>query len=95
MLVTGRQVDRLWVAQTASELGVELLVEVRPHPVLAVAMAGAAEPRDGVVATILCVPHSRFEAGDHTIFVGRVIGGSVAPGPERPLLYYRGGYVTL
>jgi flavin reductase (DIM6/NTAB) family NADH-FMN oxidoreductase RutF len=47
---------------------------------------------DGVVATIACVPHSRFEAGDHTVFIGRVIGGSVAAG--RPLLYYRGGYMT-
>lgn len=47
---------------------------------------------DGVVATIACVPHTRFEAGDHTVFIGRVIGGSVAPG--RPLLYYRGGYMT-
>ena len=49
---------------------------------------------DGVIATILCVPHSRFEAGDHSVFVGRVIGGTVAPGATRPLLYYRGGYVT-
>lgn len=47
---------------------------------------------DGVLASIICESHSSFEAGDHTIFVGRVIGGSVAPG--RPLLYYRGGYVT-
>lgn len=47
---------------------------------------------DGVIATIACVPHSRFEAGDHSVFVGRVIGGSTAPG--RPLLYYRGGYMT-
>jgi flavin reductase (DIM6/NTAB) family NADH-FMN oxidoreductase RutF len=46
----------------------------------------------GVIATIACVPHGNFEAGDHTIFIGRVIGGSVAPG--RPLLYYRGGYMT-
>jgi flavin reductase (DIM6/NTAB) family NADH-FMN oxidoreductase RutF len=47
---------------------------------------------DGVVATIACEPHNRFEAGDHTVFIGRVIGGSAAPG--RPLLYYRGGYMT-
>jgi len=47
---------------------------------------------DGVLATIACVPHSRFEAGDHTIFVGRVTGGTVGSG--RPLLYYRGGYMT-
>ena len=47
---------------------------------------------DGVLATIACVTHAHFDAGDHTIFVGRVTGGSVAPG--RPLLYYRGGYMT-
>lgn len=47
---------------------------------------------EGVVATIACVPHTRFDAGDHTVFVGRVIGGTAAPG--RPLLYYRGGYMT-
>lgn len=47
---------------------------------------------DGVIATIACVRHSQFEVGDHTVFVGRVIGGSTSPG--RPLLYYRGGYMT-
>lgn len=47
---------------------------------------------DGVLATVACESHTSFEAGDHTIFIGRIIGGSVAPG--RPLLYYRGGYVT-
>lgn len=47
---------------------------------------------DGAIATVTCEQHTSFEAGDHTIFVGRVVGGGVAPG--RPLLYYRGGYVT-
>jgi flavin reductase (DIM6/NTAB) family NADH-FMN oxidoreductase RutF len=47
---------------------------------------------EGAVATVLCEKHTSFEAGDHTIFVGRVVGGTVATG--RPLLYYRGGYVT-
>jgi flavin reductase (DIM6/NTAB) family NADH-FMN oxidoreductase RutF len=47
---------------------------------------------DGVLATILCESHASLEAGDHTIFIGRIVGGGVAPG--RPLLYYRGGYVT-
>ena len=47
---------------------------------------------DGVIATVTCESHSSFEAGDHHIYVGRVVGGSVAPG--RPLLYYRGGYLT-
>lgn len=47
---------------------------------------------DGVIATMHCVHHTQFEAGDHTIYVGRVVGGSVTSG--RPLLYYRGGYLT-
>lgn len=47
---------------------------------------------DGVLATVTCESHGSFEAGDHSIYVGRVIGGNVASG--RPLLYYRGGYVT-
>lgn len=47
---------------------------------------------DGALAAIACVPHARFEAGDHSIFIGRVTGGGVGPG--RPLLYYRGGYMT-
>jgi len=45
---------------------------------------------DGVLATLECDIHARFEAGDHTIIVGRVVGGSTGDG--RPLLYYRGGY---
>lgn len=47
---------------------------------------------DGAIATITCESHSSFEAGDHTIHIGRVVGGNVAAG--RPLLYYRGGYIT-
>jgi flavin reductase (DIM6/NTAB) family NADH-FMN oxidoreductase RutF len=47
---------------------------------------------DGVLATLLCERHGSFEAGDHTIFVGRLVGGTVGTG--RPLIYYRGGYVT-
>jgi flavin reductase (DIM6/NTAB) family NADH-FMN oxidoreductase RutF len=47
---------------------------------------------DGALAHIACESHASFEAGDHTIHIGRVVGGHVAPG--RPLLYYRGGYIT-
>ena len=47
---------------------------------------------DGSLATITCEAHTSFEAGDHTIFIGRIVGGTVTPG--HPLLYYRGGYVT-
>jgi flavin reductase (DIM6/NTAB) family NADH-FMN oxidoreductase RutF len=44
----------------------------------------------GVLGTLECDVHARFEAGDHTIVVGRVVAGTTGEG--RPLLYYRGGY---
>jgi flavin reductase (DIM6/NTAB) family NADH-FMN oxidoreductase RutF len=45
---------------------------------------------DGSLAHIECDRFASFPGGDHTIIIGRVIGGSVGQG--RPLLYYRGGY---
>ena len=48
---------------------------------------------DGVVAHIECDNHSSIEAGDHTIFVGRVTGGTTESG--HPLVFYRGGYSEL
>ena len=48
---------------------------------------------DGALAHIECAQHAVIEAGDHTIVLGRVIGGSTGDG--RPLLYYRGGYAAL
>ena len=48
---------------------------------------------DGALAVLVCERHASFEAGDHTIVVGRVVGGETAEG--RPLLYYRGGYNDL
>jgi flavin reductase (DIM6/NTAB) family NADH-FMN oxidoreductase RutF len=48
---------------------------------------------DGVLAHIECQREAEYPGGDHTIVVGRVIGGSTTDG--RPLLYYRGGYAAL
>jgi flavin reductase (DIM6/NTAB) family NADH-FMN oxidoreductase RutF len=48
---------------------------------------------DGALAHIECQREAQYPAGDHTVVVGRVIGGSTADG--RPLLYYRGGYAAL
>jgi flavin reductase (DIM6/NTAB) family NADH-FMN oxidoreductase RutF len=48
---------------------------------------------DGALAHIECVREAEYPAGDHTIVVGRVVGGVTADG--RPLLYYRGGYAAL
>ena len=47
----------------------------------------------GVVASIECEIFQHFTVGDHTIVIGRVVGGDVQDG--RPLLYFRGGYRSL
>jgi flavin reductase (DIM6/NTAB) family NADH-FMN oxidoreductase RutF len=48
---------------------------------------------DGALAYIECDRYATFAGGDHSIVLGRVIGGSTGEG--HPLLYYRGGYATL
>ena len=48
---------------------------------------------DGTLAHIECQREAQYPGGDHTIVVGRVIGGDTADG--RPLLFYRGGYASL
>jgi flavin reductase (DIM6/NTAB) family NADH-FMN oxidoreductase RutF len=48
---------------------------------------------DGALAYIECARDRTLEAGDHTIVIGRVIGGGTRDG--HPLLYYRGGYGAL
>ncbi|HMH55329.1 MAG TPA: flavin reductase family protein [Gemmatimonadales bacterium] len=48
---------------------------------------------DGALAHIECHRHAHYQAGDHTIVVGQVVGGATSDG--RPLLYYRGGYAAL
>lgn len=48
---------------------------------------------DGALAYIECERYDQYPGGDHTIILGRVIGGSIGSG--RPLLYYRGGYAAL
>lgn len=48
---------------------------------------------DGVLAHIECERFADFPAGDHSIHIGRVVGGITAEG--EPLLYYRGGYAGL
>ena len=48
---------------------------------------------DGALAHIECERYGLYPGGDHTIVVGRVIGGNTGDG--HPLLYYRGGYAAL
>jgi flavin reductase (DIM6/NTAB) family NADH-FMN oxidoreductase RutF len=47
----------------------------------------------GALAHIECQRFAHHPGGDHTIVVGKVIGGSTSRG--RPLLCYRGGYAAL
>ncbi len=48
---------------------------------------------DGLVAYIVCERWDALEAGDHTVFLGRVTGGESSD--RAPLLYFRGGYGSL
>lgn len=59
--------------------GVPFSVNDRGIPVLA-----------GTLATIECEQVHWLDAGDHRIFIARVIGGEAREG--RPLLYFRGEY---
>ncbi len=47
---------------------------------------------DGAVAHIVCAPWGSFEAGDHTVFFGRVTGGESFRRP--PLVHHGGRYTT-
>ena len=48
---------------------------------------------DAALAHIECERYAVHPGGDHSIVLGRVIGGTAGDG--RPLLYYRGGYAAL
>ena len=48
---------------------------------------------DGALAHLECQTFAQYPGGDHTIIVGRVMGGDTYEG--HPLLYYRGGYAAL
>ncbi len=48
---------------------------------------------DGVLAYIECAREAVHLAGDHSIYIGRVVGGGTSEG--EPLLYYRGGYAGM
>ena len=48
---------------------------------------------DDALAHVECRVAQRHPGGDHTICVGQVESATVRP--DRPLLYYRGGYAQL
>lgn len=48
---------------------------------------------EDALAWVDCEVHEVLDGGDHTIFVGLVVGGDAREG--EPLVYYRGGYSRL
>lgn len=51
---------------------------------------------EGVLAWIDCHLEAEYEAGDHYLVVGRVVGlNSTADNRARPLLYFKGAYSSL
>ena len=55
--------------------------------------AGGAPVLDGVAAVFECFNRSRYEEGDHVIFVGEVERCSARPGAQ-PLIFHGGRYFT-
>ncbi|MDR3451112.1 MAG: flavin reductase family protein [Alphaproteobacteria bacterium] len=49
----------------------------------------------GTLGWVLCKPHALHEGGDHTIFVGEVIGLHKNAGAKEPLIYFHGRYRDL
>jgi len=49
---------------------------------------------EGSLANVECRLHASLPGGDHTIFVGEVIGAHISDG-EDPLIYFRSGYRKL
>lgn len=48
---------------------------------------------DGAICTLECRVHQQLPGGDHSIFVGEVIGARTSD--DKPLLYFRSGYREL
>lgn len=55
--------------------------------------AGGAPVLEGAVATFECANRSRYEEGDHVIFVGEVERCTARPGAQ-PLIFHGGRYFT-
>jgi flavin reductase (DIM6/NTAB) family NADH-FMN oxidoreductase RutF len=47
---------------------------------------------DGVTGTLHCVPHDAIDAGNHTVYVGRVVDVNVVTEDGGAVLYYQRSY---
>jgi flavin reductase (DIM6/NTAB) family NADH-FMN oxidoreductase RutF len=50
---------------------------------------------DGAICALECRVHSQLPGGDHTVFVGEVVGVRMTAHDDEPLLYFRSGYRRL
>jgi len=50
---------------------------------------------DSAIATLECTVESTFPAGDHNMYVGRVVAARAIDGEPMPLLYYTGRYLRI
>ncbi|MGH2407279.1 MAG: flavin reductase family protein [Candidatus Limnocylindrales bacterium] len=50
---------------------------------------------DAAVAHLECVVENVMDAGDHTVYLGRVVGLGLSEIHPLPLLYYRGRYLRI
>lgn len=50
---------------------------------------------EDAIAFLECELERSLDAGDHTVFVGRVVAAGSVPHHELPLLYYRGRYLRI
>jgi flavin reductase (DIM6/NTAB) family NADH-FMN oxidoreductase RutF len=68
-----------WIAEQFACSGIDRFHNVALRP-------GRVPAIDGALARLECRRHALFDAGDHTIVVGEVLAGSVAPG--KPLVHF-------
>ena len=60
-----------------------------------VAAPGGSPLLPGGLAWVACTVESEVEAGDHTIFIGRVAAAAIDSAQEPPLVHFGGRYHTL
>jgi flavin reductase (DIM6/NTAB) family NADH-FMN oxidoreductase RutF len=105
-----RNIASFALFERATYFAVSLLREEQRHVSAAFATSGQAKwqnapHRIGAVkcpiihpnlAAFECEVHARYDAGDHVLLLGQVIGVETTDSPlPRPLLYYRGQYREL
>ncbi|HET8683504.1 MAG TPA: flavin reductase family protein [Micromonosporaceae bacterium] len=81
----GRELSDLFASQTPDKFA---QVGWRPGATAGMPVLGP------TLAYAECTVHNMFDAGDHVVVIGRIIGGQVAA-DRFPLAYWRGRYVRV